>query len=174
MPGRTRKRTLVEKLDSETAVEQPETTTSSGRKDQESQNAAISVDRTSPENSLHHDETSSDTRREPAASSFLEELAWVESLVSPSYVAYLCQMRHFEDPRHLEHLNALQRWRKDPAYRQYVSQPVALFFLEQLCSAEFREALRHPDIAARYEQQVNLFRREYTNLLNYGAKHAQT
>jgi hypothetical protein len=104
----------------------------------------------------------------PPAASFLEELAWVESLASPSYVAYLCQMRRFDDVVAQRRLTTLQRWRQDPAYRQHVSQPIALFFLEQLCSAEFREALRHPAVAALYERQVDLYRRCYGNLLNTG------
>jgi hypothetical protein len=164
MPGRVRKRRLDEK--EKTTVEpQAEQAAESGKDHPNNERAAGNRDDPGRSTSGYHGATSDVTNREPVATSFLEELAWIESLASPTYVAYLCQMRYFDNPARQRYLHAMQRWRTDPAYRQHVSQPVALFFLEQLCSAEFREALRYPDVAALCESQVNLFRREYAHLL---------
>jgi len=72
-----------------------------------------------------------------------QELEFVQLLASPSYIHWLAQEQYLQDAAFINYLRYLTYWLQ-PEYARLVRYPHALYFLELLQDARFREAARHP------------------------------
>lgn len=71
------------------------------------------------------------------------ELEFVQMLASPAYVHWLAQEQYLTDTAFVNYLRYLTYWLR-PEYARLVRYPHALYFLELLQDARFREAAKHP------------------------------
>lgn len=83
---------------------------------------------------------------------FEVELEFVQCLASPSYLHFLAQNEYFENADFIAYLNYLQYWRH-PRYAKFVVYPHALYFLQLLQDAAFRDAIKRDDYSLLVHQQ---------------------
>ncbi|KAI8970273.1 mediator of RNA polymerase II transcription subunit 31 putative [Mycotypha africana] len=69
---------------------------------------------------------------------FQIELEFIQCLANPWFLNNLAQQQYFKDPAFLNYLDYLQYWKK-PEYAKFVVYPHALYFLDLLQHAQFRE-----------------------------------
>ncbi|KAI7877971.1 SOH1-domain-containing protein [Lichtheimia hyalospora FSU 10163] len=69
---------------------------------------------------------------------FQIELEFVQCLANPWYLNHLAQQQYFKDDAFIRYLEYLQYWKK-PEYARFVVYPHALYFLDLLQHAQFRE-----------------------------------
>ncbi|KAF7725483.1 hypothetical protein EC973_009583 [Apophysomyces ossiformis] len=69
---------------------------------------------------------------------FQLELEFVQCLANPWYLNHLAQQQYFKDEDFIRYLEYLQYW-KQPEYAKFVAYPHALYFLDQLQHAQFRD-----------------------------------
>ncbi|KAG0162022.1 hypothetical protein DFQ28_005188 [Apophysomyces sp. BC1034] len=69
---------------------------------------------------------------------FQLELEFVQCLANPWYLNHLAQQQYFKEPAFIHYLEYLQYWKR-PEYAKFVVYPHALYFLDQLQHAQFRD-----------------------------------
>ncbi|KAJ1654524.1 suppressor of hpr1 [Dispira simplex] len=83
---------------------------------------------------------------------FQIELEFVQCLANPWYLNHLGQQQYFKQPEFVAYLKYLQYW-KQPQYAKYIIYPHALYFLDLLQHAEFREAIAKQEVATFIHQK---------------------
>uniref|UniRef100_A0A7S0USE9 Mediator of RNA polymerase II transcription subunit 31 n=1 Tax=Polytomella parva TaxID=51329 RepID=A0A7S0USE9_9CHLO len=91
---------------------------------------------------------------------FSVELEFVQCLANPLYLNHLAVSKYFDDPAFVNYLKYLLYW-TDPKYAQFIVYPQCLYFLEELQSKEFRDAIANYTYAEEVQKQQNTFFRNF-------------